>query len=81
MRRDGALLLSCAGGSVQGWEVYALRRRLSEGEVRSARVLFLDEAVARDQARPLLDAGATVAFYDEDGNEAVIDAAAFSQGP
>lgn len=70
MRRDGALLLSSTGRQVQGREVLALRDALARGELRSARALFLDEAVARAQALPLTEAGVTVAFLRDDGSEA-----------
>jgi hypothetical protein len=72
----GVVELSCAlnpGQHVLHWEVDALRAILEAGRLRDGRpvtevrIVFLEEAEARAESRPLLDNRARVLFYDEAG--------------
>ena len=68
--------LSCAildDQHIHGWEILGLHDMREEGtttegyEVEAIRVVFLDEAVARREKRPLLDARIQVFAYDQEG--------------
>ena len=69
------LTLSFAGGHVRGWEIFWLRAALAAGALpdgrplRSVKVMFLDEVAAREEARPLLEIGAKVRYFDRSGVE------------
>jgi hypothetical protein len=73
MRRNGEVLLSCEDDEVKGHEVYAIRDMLRSGAVRKVKVLFLSEGPAREQAQPLIEAGAEVDFLCDDGSEGVVE--------
>lgn len=75
---DGTAMveLSCAlrpPRRVQGWEIFNIYGLLQSGSlpdgraVKGLRVIFLYEAMARAERRPLLDVGAHVFYYDDDG--------------
>lgn len=61
------------GQHVQGWEIFALRKIVVDGKstegwpVRSIRVVFLEEWMAAQEKRPLLDIGCRVWFYNGEG--------------
>lgn len=67
---------SCAAGEgehIPGWEIYAMReivaaKALPDGHaVTTVRVVFVEEAAARVEKRPLLDVGCRVFHYDANG--------------
>lgn len=73
--KTGKLEMTCAvldDRHVAGWEIFDLWNVLQDGEldgapIRGARVVFVDDAVARRERRPLLAAGAEVLAYDAEG--------------
>ena len=73
MWREGEILLSCEDDEVKGHEVYAIRDMLRSGAARKVKVLFLSEGPAREQAQPLIEAGAEVHFFRDDGSEGVVE--------
>ncbi|WP_419694230.1 hypothetical protein ACN2CC_26490 [Mesorhizobium muleiense] len=61
------------GEHVQGWEVYALLAIIQQGRsaegwpVKTVRIVFLEQWMAEEEKRPLLDIGCHVWHYDGDG--------------
>ena len=67
---------SCAlnpGEHIHGWEIYGLLDILTEKKTRDGspvnmvRIVFLEEWMAKQEKRPLLDIGCRVFHYDDDG--------------
>jgi len=46
---------------------------LRSGAARKVKVLFLSEGPAREQAQPLIEAGAEVKFLRDDGSESAVE--------
>jgi hypothetical protein len=73
---DELIEYSCAltpGEHIQGWEIYALfdivtvKKTRDGSPVKVVRIVFLEEWMAKQEKRPLLDIGCRVYHYGEGG--------------